>query len=244
MKLKLTMLLAAASTLLGVGMSRADTIIYQSQSNFNTQLFVNCSSCGGTYSTFDFFSLPAISLFDPRGRAWDISAVQFGEYGGSPYYPISSVTLNIFTFGERTPIFSQTFSADEVTTTAYLPANYPNGAWQDIALVKLAPTGLSLDPGNYLISFYGEHIGPATYYGGSGFVTNTSGVDDPLAPRVYVANDFHIGFILETVDPIATPVPEPGALALFGTGLSALGLLGWRRRRKGQAAAAAELGAI
>ena len=38
-----------------------------------------------------------------------------------------------------------------------------------------------------------------------------------------------------TINP--NPVPLPGALPLFATGLGALGLLGWRRKRKAQTAA-------
>ena len=34
------------------------------------------------------------------------------------------------------------------------------------------------------------------------------------------------------VTPFASEVPIPGALPLFATGLGALGLLGWRRKRK------------
>jgi hypothetical protein len=37
--------------------------------------------------------------------------------------------------------------------------------------------------------------------------------------------------------PVPSNVPLPGALPLFATGLGALGLLGWRRKRKAQAAA-------
>jgi hypothetical protein len=36
---------------------------------------------------------------------------------------------------------------------------------------------------------------------------------------------------------LAAPTPLPAALPLFATGLGALGLLGWRRKRKAQAAA-------
>jgi hypothetical protein len=38
-------------------------------------------------------------------------------------------------------------------------------------------------------------------------------------------------------DGVAVATPLPGALSLFATGLGALGLLGWRRKRKAQAAA-------
>ena len=40
-----------------------------------------------------------------------------------------------------------------------------------------------------------------------------------------------------TIDVTATTTPLPAALPLFATGLGALGLLGWRRKRKSQAAA-------
>jgi hypothetical protein len=36
---------------------------------------------------------------------------------------------------------------------------------------------------------------------------------------------------------VTDPTPIPAALPLFATGLGALGLLGWRRKRKAQAAA-------
>jgi hypothetical protein len=39
-----------------------------------------------------------------------------------------------------------------------------------------------------------------------------------------------------TLTPLATPLP--GALPLFATGLGALGLLGWRRKKKAAALAA------
>ena len=44
--------------------------------------------------------------------------------------------------------------------------------------------------------------------------------------------------LLHEVDGIARAVPLPAALPLFATGLGALGLLGWRRKRKAAALAA------
>ena len=45
------------------------------------------------------------------------------------------------------------------------------------------------------------------------------------------------GFFAEASDASAAETPLPAALPLFATGLGALGLLGWRRKRKAQAVA-------
>ena len=56
---------------------------------------------------------------------------------------------------------------------------------------------------------------------------------DPL-----ITGDNIVGFYFVEFSPTPNPVPLPGALPLFATGLGALGLLGWRRKRKASAAIA------
>jgi len=41
--------------------------------------------------------------------------------------------------------------------------------------------------------------------------------------------------VVKIVDPPVSAVPLPAALPLFATGLGALGLIGWRRKRKASA---------
>jgi hypothetical protein len=48
---------------------------------------------------------------------------------------------------------------------------------------------------------------------------------------------FDFGSVFFTASLAASATPLPAALPLFATGLGALGLLGWRRKRKAQAAA-------
>ena len=53
---------------------------------------------------------------------------------------------------------------------------------------------------------------------------------DPL-----ITGDNIVGYFVE-FSPVPNLVPLPAALPLFTTGLGALGLLGWRRKRKALAA--------
>jgi hypothetical protein len=50
-------------------------------------------------------------------------------------------------------------------------------------------------------------------------------------------NDVIIAEFPVTITTHQDTTPLPAALPLFGTGLGALGLLGWRRKRKAQATA-------
>jgi hypothetical protein len=63
----------------------------------------------------------------------------------------------------------------------------------------------------------GETVGLVTYFGPWGFSNGSSNT-------------------VLTLTPVATPLPA--ALPLFATGLGALGLLGWRRKKRAAALAA------
>ena len=67
-------------------------------------------------------------------------------------------------------------------------------------------------------------------FGSSSITANTVGLGPLFAPGTFISID--VGFAL-----IATPLPA--ALPLFATGLGAIGLFGWRRKRKAAAALAA-----
>jgi hypothetical protein len=67
------------------------------------------------------------------------------------------------------------------------------------------------------------------------FVSNLGNAPDALS-TVYTNGAFSIGVTGEA-DPVGA-TPLPAALPLFATGLGALGLLGWRRKKKAAALAA------
>ena len=86
--------------------------------------------------------------------------------------------------------------------------------------------------GDQTFSFLGILLAPGEgLITGVRIVTGTTALGPLESPSVdlVVMDDFIFG------EPSNTPLP--GALPLFATGLGALGLLGWRRKRKAQAAA-------
>ena len=84
--------------------------------------------------------------------------------------------------------------------------------------------------GTYYVSFFNpvDSLIISTYFAGT-----SGGAYDPVYGFL---QDQSAGFILSGSE--LPPVPLPAALPLFATGLSMMGLLGWRSKRKAKALAA------
>jgi hypothetical protein len=99
-----------------------------------------------------------------------------------------------------------TFSSDTFTFSAL-----PFFGFSDTYVLTLVVTGLSLTSANPVTGIE-ERI--------------PSGFGELIQTRLVTGG---------TLDPAISVIPLPGAFPLFATGLGALGLLGWRRKRKAQA---------
>jgi hypothetical protein len=129
--------------------------------------------------------------------------------------------------------------------TSYDFGSVPNGSNPSVTLIlKLSPaveiTGYSTPSTTSPFSI--GTFGSSTC--GTDFCINVQTFFNPLSPGPYSEN-LGVPFTISGFDPTASiplngtgvsPVPLPAALPLFATGLGALGLLGWRRKRKAQAA--------
>ena len=166
--------------------------------------------------------------------------------------PITVYALGIYDSGQNG--IAGSLTADLMTLTGTIKASATfSGTYALIGNYQFQSiTPVTLSPGDYYLSGYGwtstDPEQNCTYPGGGlcpTFVTSSlvtsvlsvygGGFDPPgtLPTNSYPGDVFDSANIEFTA---ATPVPA--ALPLFATGLGAMGLFGWRRKRKSAAAIA------
>ena len=139
-------------------------------------------------------------------------------------------------------IFQQLVIAEPGTSLFsenFTPVDYSIGAASiyDTHTVTIDFAGPTLASGTYVISLYDPTLlDIPVYSGGSGMALQQH--QSPFGYtqlETFNGTPTSIGFELDGVPVSATPLPA--TLPLFASGLGALGLLGWRRKRKAQAVA-------
>ena len=118
-------------------------------------------------------------------------------------------------------------SPETLTLTFTTPVQLTDLIFKDANHALLALGSLMINGTTFTTNSSGELTSSvlAALLSGTVFnFTSMSGDDNRLLKDFYLA------------DATVSPVPLPGALPLFATGLGVLGLLGWRRKRKSAAA--------
>ena len=176
-----------------------------------------CSTSTADWRVYDSFSLSSDST---------IQSVTWVDQNTAPP---GSTLIEIFDSTRTTSLFSQVFTAGEITTQGTIFSNYyiENQPVRTISLPNIA-----LNSGDYWISIFGQNQYVA-------FTGVLSGGDNSLVQIYLSSNSTYYrqddgAFRLEgVVGSVAAPLPA--ALPLFATGLGALGLIGWRRKKKAAA---------
>jgi hypothetical protein len=126
---------------------------------------------------------------------------------------------------------SGNLTATAVGHTVFGPAGYLEVTWANPLLLNFGGgVGLQIDLGDL------DTTKSCTGRGIYKECTYTTVLNNPTDQLVYGDVDGTFTYILPTTSLAA---PLPAAFPLFASGLAALGLLGWRRKRKGAAAIAA-----
>jgi len=159
-----------------------------------------------------------LHLFEPSGTAPGFISTQASETFQVFIYTGNISTLS--TGGQVPGTYNGLVSGTLAGSVSISAAN--NGTFVDILLNAVALAALNSGEGG-LFAFGGDLLGVPDGQLTQRTVFANSSVDE------IGATDGNTQLIL-TIPTSATPLP--GALPLFASGLGALGLLGWRRKRK------------
>jgi hypothetical protein len=167
-------------------------------------------------------------------KVWDDLTPNYGGLGvgsGSPSDTdqIASATSDLLTltFSSQVALLGVATLFDGATGGSHTPfgAGFPNGN-----AIKSAETA---SPGSLVFSLNGSDVSFLDANSGAlflvGQVFTFAAVGDN--PDFYVSA-LQFGVCGKEISCETTITPIPGALPLFATGLGALGVLGWRRKRK------------
>lgn len=168
-----------------------------------------------TYTTSGL-SAPLMQLGDQMGNAspFDILVVK----GAAGTFATGPITLNTLAF--------------TAGVNAYVPASYNYSFSEQLILSDGSGTTLTI-PFNLNIN-YSDTL---TIAGGSKFSFLDGGslwqvVVNALTLGPNPGGTMYANLTAQVTDPPVSQAPLPAALPLFATGLGAMGLLGWRRKRK------------
>ena len=164
-----------------------------------------------------------------------------GSAGNSSKQVLGTVQVD-FTFTEY--LGSQVVATGSLVQDGTFQANY-NGTLTCSSSTGQSdclywnPNGVNLSPGDgSTYSGTGDSDHQSTTPSVTDLVTLSNGASFDVS--FFDAQDWNItpGVSFTNIDP--TPTPLPAALPLFTAGLSMMGLLGWRRKRKAAARAASQ----
>jgi len=231
----LKLLFALAGCFLFVpAVGHSATVFYFTQASFN-------AAAPGAVLLENFSSATPDVKFSPT------LVLPSGSYTGlegdpSPHVLVASPGYT--NFGANVGVTTQfiaTASGDENIVAAFSTPYSAVGF--DAFFNGLGPVALTVfGSGNSVLGtlLIASGLNPITGLADKGYLGFTS--DSPIYGFQWdttLGREFNTGFTNISVVAAVNPVPLPAALPLFVTGLGALGLLGWRRKRKNVAANAA-----